>query len=69
MKYWEIIADNLSKAGFSVGWVSRIVFGGRTIWMLTRIAAKESVSLCVADEILTAFLELEAVIRAYSEVF
>jgi hypothetical protein len=22
MKYWEIIADNLSKAGFSLGWVS-----------------------------------------------
>jgi hypothetical protein len=24
MKYWEIIADNLSKAGWSLGWVSAI---------------------------------------------
>jgi len=22
MKYWEIIADNLSKAGLELGWVS-----------------------------------------------
>jgi hypothetical protein len=24
VKYWEIIADNLKKAGFSVGWVSGV---------------------------------------------
>ena len=24
MKYWEIIADRLSKAGWSLGWVSAI---------------------------------------------
>ena len=47
MKYWEIIADNLSKAGFSRGLGLGIVSSGRTIWMLTRIAAKESVSFCV----------------------
>jgi hypothetical protein len=29
----------------------------------TRIAATENVSLCPADELLTAFLELEAVLR------
>ena len=26
MKYWEIIADNLSKAGWSLGWVSACGF-------------------------------------------
>lgn len=24
MKDWEIVADNLSKAGFSLGWVSAV---------------------------------------------
>ena len=33
MKYWEIIADNLSKAGWSWGWVSAIDSNGRTIWI------------------------------------
>jgi hypothetical protein len=32
MKYWELIADNLSKAGWSLGWVSALHFQGRTIW-------------------------------------
>jgi hypothetical protein len=34
MKYWETIADNLSKAGFSVGWVSAIDDDGRTVWVV-----------------------------------
>jgi hypothetical protein len=33
MKYWEIIADNLRKAGWSWGWVSAIDCKGRTIWI------------------------------------
>ena len=33
MKYWEIIADNLSKAGWSWGCVSAIDSDGRTIWI------------------------------------
>jgi hypothetical protein len=33
VKYWEIIADNLSKAGFSWGYVSAIDSNGRTIWI------------------------------------
>jgi hypothetical protein len=32
-KYWEIIADNLSKAGFSIGWVSALDMQGGTIWI------------------------------------
>jgi hypothetical protein len=31
VKYWEIIADNLSKAGWSWGCVSAIDSNGRTI--------------------------------------
>ena len=29
MKYWEIIADNLRKAGWSLGWVSAVDCTGR----------------------------------------
>jgi PQQ enzyme-like repeat protein len=35
MKYWEIIAANLSKAGWSWGCVSAIDSNGRTIWIAT----------------------------------
>ena len=34
MKYWEIIADNLRKAGWSLGWVSAVDSEGRTIWIV-----------------------------------
>ena len=33
MKDWEIIADNLSKAGWSWGCVAAIDSNGRTIWI------------------------------------
>jgi len=33
MKYWEIIADRLSKAGWSWGCVSAIDCEGRMIWI------------------------------------
>jgi len=34
MKDWEIIADSLSKAGWSLGWVSAVDSEGRTIWIV-----------------------------------
>jgi len=33
VKYWEIIADNLSKAGWSWGCVSALDSEGRTPWI------------------------------------
>jgi len=33
MKYWEVIADNLKRAGCSLGWVSALDSEGRTIWI------------------------------------
>src|SRR5438132_4417036 len=33
VKYWEMIADNLSKAGWSLGCVSAIDSNARTIWI------------------------------------
>jgi hypothetical protein len=32
-KHGEIIADNLSKRGWNLGWVSAIGSDGRTIWI------------------------------------
>jgi hypothetical protein len=34
MKYWEIIADNLKKAGWSWGCVSTLDASGRTMWIV-----------------------------------
>jgi hypothetical protein len=34
MKNWEVIADNLSKAGWSWGCVSGVDSQGRTIWIV-----------------------------------
>ena len=34
VKYWEIIADNLHDAGWSLGWVATVDREGRTIWIV-----------------------------------
>jgi hypothetical protein len=61
MKFWEVIADNLKKRGWSYGYVSAIDSKGRTI----RIAHAHRDGKCFvvrADEKLTAFVELESAI-------
>jgi hypothetical protein len=60
MKYWEIIADRLSKAGWSLGWVSAIDVHGRTIWIVDAHRDDGNRFVVYADEKLTAFLELES---------
>jgi hypothetical protein len=45
MGYWEIIADDLSKAGWSWGCVSAVDCDWRSL-LQTYIATTESVSLC-----------------------
>jgi len=45
MKYWEIIADNLSKAGWSLGYVSAIDSNGERSGLQTHIATAKSVLL------------------------
>jgi hypothetical protein len=59
VKYWEIIADNLSKAGWSWGWVSALDLEGRTIWIADAQRGDGKRFVMRADEKLTAFLELE----------
>jgi len=58
VKYWEIIADNLHDAGFSLGWVSAIDSQGRTIWIVDAHGYGKRF-IVRADEKLTAFLGLE----------
>jgi hypothetical protein len=61
----EIIADNLSKAGWSWGWVSAIDSQGQTIWIVD--AHRDGKRFVVrADEILTAFLEAERAIHQFA---
>jgi hypothetical protein len=64
MKYWEIIADSFSKADWSWGCVSAIDSNGRTIWIADAHRDDGKRFIARSDEKLTAFLELEAAIRA-----
>jgi hypothetical protein len=54
-----IIADNLSKAGWSWGCVSAIDREGRTIWITDAHRGDGRCFIVHADEKLSAFVELE----------
>jgi hypothetical protein len=62
MNYWEIIADNLSKAGWSWGCVSAIDSNGRTIWIAGAHRGDGKRFVVRADEKLMAFVELIAIL-------
>jgi hypothetical protein len=64
VKYWEIIADNLHKAGGNLGWVSAVDCEGRTIGIADAHRDDGKRFIVRADELLTAFLELETATRA-----
>ena len=68
MKYWEIIADNFKKRGWILGYVSAIDSNGRTIWIADAHRGDGKRFGVRADEKLTAFIELEAAIRAVSPI-
>ena len=58
-----IIADNLSKAGWSWGCVSAIDLEGRSIWIVDAHRGDGKRFIVRADEKVTAFLEIESAIR------
>jgi hypothetical protein len=62
-RYWEIVADNVSKAGWSLGYVSAVDSKRRTIWIADAHRDDGSRFVVRSDEKLTAFLELERVAR------
>ena len=66
MKNWEIIAHNLSKAGWSWGCVSTINSSGQTIWIVDAHRDDGKRFVVHLDEKLTAFLELERAIQEFA---
>jgi len=65
VKQWEIIADNLHDAGWSLGWVSAIDSDRRTIRIVDAHGYGKRF-MVRADEMLTAFLELETAIHGFA---
>src|SRR5215470_19388548 len=59
-----VIADNLSKAGWSWGCVATVDREGRTIWIADAHRGEGKRFVVRADEKRTAFMELEAVIES-----
>ena len=59
VKYWEIIADRLSKAGWSLGWVAAVDSQGREIWIVDAHRDDGRRFIVRVDELVTAFVELE----------
>jgi hypothetical protein len=68
VKYWEIIADNLSKAGWSWGCFSAVDYDGRTLWLVDAHRDDGKRFVARADEKLTAFFQLEATTGARSKL-
>ena len=61
MKHWEIIADNLSKAGWSWGYVSAVDREGRTVWIVDAHRNNGRRFIVRSDGLLTAFREMERI--------
>jgi hypothetical protein len=60
-----MVADNLHKGGFTLGWVSASNREGRTIWIVDAHGYGKRF-IVRADEILTAFMELERAIHEFA---
>ena len=59
--YWEIIADNLSKAGWSWGCVATVDSNGQTIFVADAHRDNGKRFIVRSDEKLSVFLELERI--------
>jgi len=66
VKFWEVIADNLSKAGWSWGCVATVDSNGQTIFVADAHRDNGKRFIVTADEKLRAFLELQRVTRESS---
>jgi hypothetical protein len=62
-KYWEIIANNLSAAGWTWGVVSAMNTDGKTVFVADAHRSDGKRFVVRADELLTAFVELERAVR------
>jgi hypothetical protein len=64
VRYWEIIVDNLSKAGWSWACVATVDSNGQTIFVADAHRDNGKRLVVRAEEKLTTFLELESAVRA-----
>jgi hypothetical protein len=60
VKYWEIIADNISKAGWSWGCVATVDRDGRTMFVADAHRDDGKRFVVRADDRLTVFMALRA---------
>ena len=60
---WELVADKLSKAGWSWGCVATVDSNGQTIFVADAHRDNGKRFIVTADEKLRAFLELQRVTR------
>ena len=65
MKYREMIADNLKKAGWSLGGVSALDLEGRTIWIVNAHCYGKRF-IVWAEENLSVFLELQRAVHEFA---
>ena len=68
MRYWEMIADKLSKAGWSWGCVATLDSNGRTIFVADAQRDHGKRFIVHADEKLSGFVEPESAICACGEL-
>jgi len=66
VKYWEVIADNLSKAGWNCGCISSTDHADRQFGVAAAEREDAGRFIVHADEKLTAFLELESAVKPFS---
>ena len=62
-RHWEIVKDNLQKAGWNCGCISSTDHDRRQFWVVAAERSGAGRFIVRSDEVLTAFLELESAIR------
>jgi hypothetical protein len=62
VKYWQIVRDNLRKAGWNCGCISSTDHKGRKFWVVAAQRSDAGRFIVHTDDILTGFLELHAAI-------
>jgi hypothetical protein len=67
VKYWEIIADELASSGWTWGCFSALDSKGKEIFCIDAYGPGPGRFIVRSDDKLTAFLELQAVIRQNAE--
>jgi hypothetical protein len=68
VKHWEIITDNLKKAGWRCGCISSTDHEGRQFWVVAAERSDAGRFIVHSDEMLIAFWELHAAIHHQFEL-